>query len=111
MNIIVKILAFFITPLVIIPVAFFCYAFMMIAMNGYPSVGWAQPVFLVWVALSCLVAGLLAVLSTHLLEKKKKLNILAAGIISIVVFVAVGSALSGVGVVLGIAAREVQRNI
>ncbi len=111
MGIVVKIFVFLISIVVLMPIAYFFYIFMLIAMNGYTSVGWAQPVFWGWAILSSLICGVLAAVSTHLLENKKKLNVIIAGIISLTIFLIVGAVLSGVGMVLGIFARETQRNL
>ena len=111
MNIAAKILAVLLPLLVNAPVSFVCFSLMLLAMNGYMSVGWALPVFLVWILFAALKTGVLSVLTTHILIKKKELNAFLAAGISAVIFAVFGSIFSGVGVFIGIFALEIQRRL
>ncbi|MEZ5346176.1 MAG: hypothetical protein R2681_11555 [Pyrinomonadaceae bacterium] len=113
MSLVVKILLFLLTTAIIGAVAFFMFAFMIIAMNGYSGsdAEYGLVLFTVWAVVVSVGAGALAVLAAHLLEKRRQIHYALSSLIAFVVFIVLGLGANAAGVVAGIGLSEIVRTM
>ncbi|MEZ5429544.1 MAG: hypothetical protein R2747_25085 [Pyrinomonadaceae bacterium] len=111
MNIAVKILAFVVTAGIVGAVSVFLFGFMILLMNGYHESDARYGIFLfiIWAVVGSLVAGILGVSGVYFLADRRRFHPVAAGFISVGVFLIAGMVINILGVVAGIATAEVVR--
>lgn len=111
MSLVAKLFVFLITSGIVGAIAFFLFAFMLIAMNGYSEsdAEYGLIMFVIWAVAFSVVSGVFAVLAAHLLEKRRQLHFAVAALISCVIFIGIGSAANGIGVAAGVLLSEIVR--
>lgn len=99
-----KAITFIITALINIGSGAFLFFMLLLSLNGFTGKQ-AEPsliLFVVWVLISSIIAGILSFLSAGYLTETKSLNQWLAAFMAVVVFVIVGAAINFAGVIAAV---------